>query len=200
MNFLAHLYLSGDNTDIQIGNFIGDSVKGLPEAGDFTPGILYGIQMHRHIDSFTDHHPMVKAMLPIFKPTFGRYAGVVLDIYYDHFLAIHWHHYHPKPLLKYTSEVYNVLELHSAILPDRVREFLPYMLRADWLSNYSNFEGLQKVFNGMTKRANFASNMDQAVDVLKKHYVETEQSFAAFFPELIKGVEDWKRLHPLALT
>jgi acyl carrier protein phosphodiesterase len=197
MNFLAHLYLSGENAEIQIGNFIGDSVKGLPEIGAFTPGILYGIQMHRFIDTFTDHHPMVKALLPTFKPTFGRYAGVVVDIYYDHFLALHWSNYHKLPLTTYTANVYSILELHSDLLPERVKEFLPYMLRADWLSNYANFEGLQKVFNGMMKRANFASNMDQAVHVLKEHYTETEDSFNLFFPELIAGVEEWKTQHPM---
>src|SRR5688572_23493915 len=92
MNFLAHLYLSGDFDELMIGNFMADFVKGKPSPS-IHPQIVKGIELHRQIDTYTDTHPIVKASKVRLQPTYRKYAGVIVDMYYDHFLAIHWQKY-----------------------------------------------------------------------------------------------------------
>lgn len=194
MNFLAHAYLSYDSPTLLIGNFIGDSVKG-HDYLNFEKGIQQGILLHRHIDQFTDHHPLVLQHFELLRKYFGKYAAVVSDIYFDHFLAFYWNEFSPVSLKEYSAFVYNTVEKYHNILPEKVHQFLPYMIKGNWLYNYANMEGMRQVFNGMTRRAHFPSNMEQAVEVLQLHYAEIEIIFRNYFPELEKEVKSWISIH-----
>lgn len=158
------------------------------------PAMRQGVQIHRSIDAFTDSHPLVKETSRTLSPDFGRYAPVVLDIYFDHFLAIGWQRYGKGDLNSFAQWVYRTLLTHYTLLPPRSRRILPWMVAQNWLAGYANLRDLQRVFNGMNRRASFASGMDKAVDVLLQHYNELEATFADFWPQLqlhLRHNESW---------
>ena len=184
MNFLAHLYLSGDHHDVIIGNFIADHVKG-SKFNSYSPGIQAGILLHRSIDHFTDNHPVVKESVERIRPEFRKYAGVVVDMYFDHFLSAGWHDWSVEPLSDFASRMFAILTASNGILPSRTKQMLPYMMNYDWLSGYGKFEGLNRAFNGMARRTPFYSNMESASEKLREDYNFYRDSFHLFFPELI---------------
>ncbi|PKO97610.1 MAG: DUF479 domain-containing protein [Bacteroidetes bacterium HGW-Bacteroidetes-9] len=184
MNFLAHLYLSGDNNDIIIGNFIADHVKG-SKTEKYNSGIRSGIILHRSIDYYTDNHQIVKEAVERIRPQFRKYAGVVVDMYFDHFLSKGWNRWSKEPLSDFTSRMYGIITSAGEILPPRTRQMIPYMIDYNWLENYGNFEGLDRALKGMARRTPFLSNMESAVEILKNDYAYYEQSFDNFFPDLI---------------
>jgi acyl carrier protein phosphodiesterase len=143
MNFLAHLYLSGDSKEIMIGNFIADGIKGKHPI-NYNAGIIEGIALHRKIDEFTDHHPVVALSKDRLRPRYAKYSSVIIDIFYDHYLACNWHKYSPTPLNEYASGVYKLMNDNLELMPPLVLKFLPYMVSGNWLFNYSNFEGIER--------------------------------------------------------
>ena len=188
MNFLAHIYLSGESDELKIGNFIGDFVKA-SDMEQYNEAINLGIRMHWAIDEFTDHHPVVQKSKERLRPKYGHYAGVIVDIYYDHFLARNWKEYHTEELRQYVDQQYKMLENHISILPKKVVHMLPFMIKHDWLYNYQYFEGIERVIHGMANRSSFNSKMEQSVVELKKYHKEFEMEFQEFFPELIAFCE-----------
>jgi acyl carrier protein phosphodiesterase len=188
MNFLAHLFLSGDSDDLLIGNFIADAVKG-KEYQRFSEGIIKGIKLHRKIDEFTDQHPIVHRSVERLRPEYSKYSTVIVDIFYDHFLAANWHHYSSTPLNTYARNVYKLITKNLDMMPARVHYFLPYMIQGNWLYNYSNMEGIENVLKGMSRRAKFVSHMEQSIHNLRKDYELYEYEFKLFFPDLIKFAE-----------
>jgi acyl carrier protein phosphodiesterase len=184
MNFLAHAYLSGDSEDLLIGNFIADAVKG-SAINNFSEGIKKGILLHRKIDTYTDSHPVVHESIVRLRPKYHKYAGVLVDIFFDHFLAKNWKEYSSIELKTFTAKVYTVMQNNYALLPHRSQELLPYMIKYDWLTNYAKLEGIQKVLSGMASRTSFVSHMDEAVADLKEHYQLFENEFRLFFPDLV---------------
>jgi len=185
MNFLAHLFLSGENREVIIGNFIADHVKG-NKIMTYSPGVRAGILLHRAIDQFTDNHPVVKLAVERLRPDFRKYAGVVVDMYFDHFLSKGWDSWSEEPLRSFTDRMYNIIIASTGILPPRTMHMIPYMMNHDWLGNYGNFEGLNRALTGMARRTPFHSNMETAADKLKEDYGYYEKSFSIFFPELIQ--------------
>lgn len=183
MNYLAHAYLSGDNEELLIGNFIADAVKG-KAMDNYSPEVRRGIVLHRAIDSFTDRHPLHKISRQRLHPKYSHYAGVMIDIYYDHFLAKNWLLYSSNDLQTYTAKVYALLEENAAILPERIKFMLQYMIPQNWLLNYANLEGIEKVFRGMANRAKFDSKMESGVEDLEASYESFQAEFTSFFPEL----------------
>ena len=183
MNFLAHIYLSGNNKDLIIGNFIADAIRG-NHYSEYSEGIIKGIKLHRKIDTFTDNHPIVEKSKSRVRKNFSKYSGVVIDIYYDHFLAKNWQNYSEIPLLDFTHQIYELLLREYDTLPELVHQFLPHMIAGNWLYNYGNLDGMDRVFQGMSRRAKFYSNMENAVDVLKEEYDFIKNDFELFFPEL----------------
>lgn len=184
MNFLAHIYLSGDKDLIKLGNFIADSVKG-NKTDQFKPGIQTGIQLHREIDTFTDAHPIHKASRRRLDPKYGHYKGVIIDIFYDHFLAKNWSSYHDQDLLSYSQDFYKLVDAHKKDLPERIEFMMQYMQPQNWLYNYQYFDGLQSVMNGMNRRTGGKSKMDESLVDLKAHYSDLEEDFTEFFENLI---------------
>jgi acyl carrier protein phosphodiesterase len=192
MNFLAHLYLSGDDPEVMVGNFIGDFVKGGNLRGRFRPGIAAGIELHRAIDDFTDAHPVVDRSKQRLRPELRHYSPVVADMFYDHFLAANWNRYHSVPLPLYAAGVYRLLETYHDILPESVMAILPYMVGGNWLVSYAHIEGIQRALNGMAARTPYESGMETATDLLRAHYDSFKEDFTEFFPELTRFVEEYR--------
>ncbi len=183
MNFLAHTHLSPDNDDIVFGSFIADAVKGKSYL-KYRQDIAVGILLHRSIDVFTDRHSLVKNSKSIVRSSFGKYSGIVVDIYYDHFLARNWELYHNDELSKFSTRVYFILAQRFLLLPTRVRRMLPFLIAQNWLSGYANLNDLQRVFNGMDRRTNYISGMEKAVKVLEENYELLYSDFKEFYAEL----------------
>lgn len=184
MNFLAHIYLSGGNPPIIIGNFIADSIRGKKYL-TYPTEIQRGILLHRHIDTFTDAHPIVRKSTKKLHKNYGHYSGVIVDIFYDHFLAKNWKDYCEKPLEIYVDEFYDLLGEYYGILPINVKRLMPYMIADNWLFNYSTLKGISRVLDGMNRRTKNKSKMNFAIIELEEHYKEFEAEFTAFFDELI---------------
>lgn len=183
MNFLAHIYLSGDNEELKIGNFIADSVKG-KQYLEYPPGIIDGIVLHRSIDTFTDTHPIVSRSVERLFERYGHYSRVIVDILYDHFLAANWKDYSDIPLKIYTEDFYKLLQDNFKILPKQVQNFLPYMVADNWLYNYRKIEGIEKILFQMNRRIKYRAKMHLAVEELREFYEEFEDEFNRFFEEL----------------
>lgn len=183
MNYLAHIYLSGEDEQLKIGNFIADSVKGSKFIG-FPEKVKNGIILHRAIDTFTDSHPVVKKSVHRLFPVYSHYSAVIIDILYDHFLAANWSEYSNVPLEKYVAEFYELLNENFEVLPKRVKHFLPYMIRDNWLLNYATIEGIGKILFQMDQRTKNRSQMQLATTELKLYYSEFEEEFRSFFTDL----------------
>ena len=189
MNFLAHLYLSFDNDQIAIGNFIADAVKGRQYL-NFEDQIQRGILIHREIDRYTDQHEIVKAGKRRLK-TYRHYSSVIMDIFYDHFLARDWSHYSNEPLEQFTKRHYDLMYRHIEILPNKAKHILSYMAPSDWLLNYKNLDGIEFALSGMSKRTAFDSKMDLAINDLKKDYELYHKEFRVFFLEVIEHIHSF---------
>jgi acyl carrier protein phosphodiesterase len=189
MNYLAHIYLSGDDEELMVGNFIADAVKG-KALNQYSNGIKNGITLHRLIDAYTDSHPLHKASRTKLHERYGHYSGVMIDIFYDHYLAKNWETYSNRTLKEYTEEVYATLNTFRDVLPERISYMLKYMVPQNWLLNYGNLDGIDKVLRGMANRAKFVSGMETGVEELKKYNIEFEDEFTQFFPELRQFVNE----------
>ena len=184
MNFLAHIYLSGDDEEITIGNFIADGIKG-KQYRKYPQQIQKGILLHRAIDSYTDSHHIVKQSTKRLHEKYSHYSGVIVDILYDHFLAKNWKDYHDMPLDEYVDEFYEILRNKFEVLPTRIQRMMPYMIGDNWLLSYATIPGISKILNQMNIRTKGVSKMNFAILELEEFYTEFEEEFTSFFAELI---------------
>lgn len=185
MNFLAHIYLSNENENIKIGNFIADAIKG--NKYKYLPAeIQKGIKLHREIDSFTDSNQIVRLSKRRLHERYNHYDGVIIDILYDHYLAKNWKNYSEIPLKDYTEGFYRILKENYELLPDKIKHLMPYMIKNNWLYNYRSLEGIERVLQGMNRRTKSKSQMHLAIEDLKLHYDDFEKDFTQFFEELIQ--------------
>lgn len=187
LNFLAHQYLSGSNADIKIGNFIADLIRG-KEKENFDKGIKEGIKLHREIDNFTDHHFLVKEAIELFKPTQGKYAPVIVDISFDHFLASNWENYHQQTLSDFAADFYQLMLDNFDLMPEKVQWIIPRMKTQNWFYEYQFLDGIQQAYEGISRRATFESNMAYAREGLEKNYEKLESIFKEFFEDIIQFV------------
>lgn len=183
MNFLAHLFLSENNTNIMIGNFIADHIKG-NQFSHFDEEIQQGILLHREIDTFTDAHPIVRKSKRRLHKRYGHYGGVIIDIFYDYFLAKNWIQYSEIPLALFTSAIYKLFQNKSSELPVKSQNFINYMIEYDILYNYQFKNGIAKVLNGMNQRTKGKSQMNLAIEDLELLQSELEDDFTLFFRDL----------------
>ena len=185
MNFLAHIYLSGNNEQITIGNFVADGIRGKKYI-HYTDEIQIGILLHRERDTFTDAHPIFRRSTKRLHKNYGHYSGVIVDILYDHFLAKNWSHYSEIPLKDYINTFYNSLVANIDTLPPRYKQMAPVMIEGNWLLSYATIEGIQSVLEGMNRRTKGRSKMNEATKELKEHYKNFEIDFTEFFKELME--------------
>lgn len=184
MNFLAHIYLSGDHKLITIGNFVADGVRG-NKYKLYPIEIQAGIQLHREIDTFTDAHPVFRKCTKRLHKGYSHYSGVIVDIFFDHFLAKNWKQYSDTPLGSFIDDFYKNLNAHLDILPPKFQRLTPIMIEGNWLLSYATIGGIQLVLNGMNKRTKGLSKMNEATKELKDFYEDFETDFTVFFAELI---------------
>ncbi|TCK69144.1 acyl carrier protein phosphodiesterase [Winogradskyella wandonensis] len=188
MNFLAHIYLSGENELLTIGNFAADGIRGR-RYKDYPKAMQVGILLHRFIDSYTDAHPNFRDSTRRLHKAYGHYSGVIVDIFYDHFLAKNWSDYNEQSLDAYIQNFYNSLKRHFEILPERFKKLVPFMINDNWLLSYATIEGIQKVLDGMNRRTKGRSNMNEATKELVEFYDAFENDFKLFFEELKQETE-----------
>jgi acyl carrier protein phosphodiesterase len=187
LNYLAHIYLSGANEEILVGNFIGDYVKGF-ELARYSETIRKGIMLHRHIDSFTDTNLIVKRSKARMVEKYRKYSGIIIDIVYDHFLVNTWSEYSNKPIEVFILQVHDILSRHVDVLPEGVRLFLPSFIKNNWIQKYSTIEGIEDVLHRMSSRTTLPEETEYAIRALREDYEKFESEFSAFFPSLISYV------------
>ena len=183
MNYLAHVYLSCDDEELLIGNFISDFIAN-KDREKFSNGIQKGILLHRKIDSFTDTHSEVFQANGLIRASQRKYAPVVTDIYFDHFLITNWTSYSDTKLSDFTNHVYGILDNNMEVYPDKLKAIVPLMIRDNFLLSCENEVRLRKTFERVAKRAKFPNHFYRAYDDLVEHYEELENHFKAFFPKL----------------
>ncbi len=193
MNYLMHYMLSGDDEDIIIGNYIADHIRGAATINALPNSIKKGILLHRVIDRYSDMHPAVKNSVSLLLPHLYHYAHVSVDIIYDHFLVKHWQKFCKKPLEQRMKEFYSLLEERFETLPIKSQKITRKLIDNDWFRMYETLEGMQKVFNGMSKRASFKSNMEYTVNYLKQYYNEFDKDFLLFTHDMVRFIKLHKR-------
>lgn len=189
MNYLAHLYLSGNDKKIITGNFIGDYVKGknyLKYPGKIREGIL----LHRQIDSFTDAHPCFREVKILLRPDFGLFSGIITDLLYDHLLAANWQSFANCTLREFTNKMHDVLQSHFIYLPERVQGFLPSLIRNRRLESYASPEGMRHTLETMSRYTSLPAHAPGAMDILEENPDFLLKNFNTFISEIIVFVKD----------
>jgi acyl carrier protein phosphodiesterase len=189
MNYLAHLYLAGNDQGLLLGGFIADAVKGR-QIETFEAAIIRGIRMHREIDSFTDSHALIGQGKTALRNRFSKFSGIVMDVFGDHFLARNWNRYSNHSLNEYCEHVYAILHEQKDMMPEKSRYTLHYMSMQNWLSNYQHIEGVKRALTGLARRSTFVSGMETAHKELERNYMFYEELFSLFLPELIAYVDN----------
>jgi acyl carrier protein phosphodiesterase len=189
MNFLAHTYLSGCKEEIIVGNFMGDYVKGrnyvhLPEL------VRKGILIHRDIDTYTDAHPITRRSRLRLVERYHKYAGVIVDIFYDHFLASRWEDYCGIPLEEYVDRTYDLLKRNYKSLPQGIKVWFPTFLENNWMLAYKTVDGIELVLDRMSANTSLPDHTAFAIKRMRDRYEEFERDFQEFFPGIIDFIEE----------
>ncbi len=185
MNFLAHVYLAGGSDHAIVGSLMGDFVKG-PLSGRYGTEITRALTLHRRIDAYTDAHHVVRESRHRVSPARRRFAGVLVDMFYDHFLARHWDEYNHVPLQRFTARIYAVLREHHALLPERLQDIAPGMAAADWLGSYRHVEAVGLALDRMGQRLKRGNALLCSAEELLAHYEAFDADFRAFFPDVVR--------------
>lgn len=199
MNFLAHIYLSGNNEEILVGNFIGDAVKGR-DFSRFPNLVRKGLSLHRFIDSFTDTHPVVHKSKFLLSSRYHKYAGIVVDILYDYFLSNAWSTYSNEPIREFIYRNNDILFQHSYEFPKEVKRLFPFFILNNWLETYTTLEGIGKVLSRMARYTTLPNESDFAIQIVKDHFEELNDHFQTFFPEIIDAVSERYDIHFSVIT
>jgi acyl carrier protein phosphodiesterase len=186
MNYLAHIYLARQSDAAMVGAMLGDFVKANDVDG-YPPEIAREITLHRHVDSYTDSHPAVLASKALFGEGRRRYAGIALDVFYDHELSRHWADVCDVPRETLIARFYGALRAHETLLPPRLREMLPYLIGQDWLGGYATFAGVETTIQRVSRRLSRNGDLlRDSVQDLVRHRDALAAGFTQFLPELIQ--------------
>lgn len=192
MNYLAHAYLADTTDRFLIGNLIADFVKGSADKR-YDSDIAAGIVFHRKIDAFADSHPVTAASRRLFAPERRRTAGIVMDICYDHFLAKNWQRYAEIELAAFVVRVYDLLQSHLDLLPERFQQVFPRMRRQNWLTSYGSLKGVELALTRMSGRLSGNIRLDDAMADIMTNYGYLEDNFFVFFPDLIEFARNYRQ-------
>lgn len=186
MNYLAHIHLSDNSEENMLGNFLGDFVsKSLED--EFVYSIKQGILMHKKLDTFTDSHPNFSNSRERISSANRRLAGVLIDIFYDHFLAKNWSDYSSVSLEEYADNFYKILKKYSYCLPDKLTRRMPFMIEENWLLSYRDISGIQVAVDRISKRfSNTRHPLVNPIDELINNYEGLQNDFKCFYPEAIQ--------------
>lgn len=189
MNLLAHAYFADGDADRIVGQFCGDFVRG-SDLSAYSPGIQRGIRMHRLIDAFTDRHPAVLGVRPLFKPPLRRLAGVITDVVYDHCLALRWADYSQHDLEEYIVTVNSALLEHKVLVPDQMQSFIEFIIKNQVLKANQHFSGVELTLQRLAKRSKVFAALEHSPVVAEKNMRALQQSFDEFFPQLCRYVDE----------
>jgi acyl carrier protein phosphodiesterase len=198
MNWLAHIFLAAPTVESRLGNLLGDLVKGAART-ELNPELQQGIACHTAIDCFTDRHPIVAQSKVRITPPQRRFAGVIIDVLYDHLLIKNWEVYSEIPIDDFVEEVYTSFAAYSAI-PMTTKDQIDRMIRDDLLRSYRDLAGveaaLQRISRRLERRMGRTFTLELAMPDIVEHYVALDRDFQTFFPELQAYVKDIS--HPLS--
>jgi acyl carrier protein phosphodiesterase len=190
VNFLAHVFLARQSDDAMIGALLGDFAK-VNDMERFGDEIVREIRIHRRIDSFTDSHPLTTDAKSLFRGETRRFAGIALDVFYDHVLAKQWQQYSAMPLEEFTQRFYRALLARRQLLPERAAFVASLMIEHDWLGSYRDFESVRIAVTRMSGRLSRNGDMlRDSIHDLEQHYDELSRGFQLFFPELVAFADE----------
>ena len=182
MNYLVHLYLAGADPELQLGGLMGDFVKG-PLDTRHPPGIVAGLRLHRRIDSLAAISPHCRASRQRLHPRFGHTRAVLVDIFYDHFLAAHWHEFHPQPLATFAADIYRLLATYSDLLPPGLAHIAPRMAEHDWLTSYRERSVVNIALQRISMRLSRPTALGDGGSELERCGEELLRDFRGFIAE-----------------
>ena len=184
MNYLAHLYLSDGTDESLLGSLLGDFVKG-DDYTTYSAGIGQAILIHRRIDAYGNAHPIYRRSKARLDASFRHTKGILIDLFYDHFLARDWDSYADESLADFTRQVYVILNAHKQILPSRLQAILPRMTADDWLKSYREMANIERALEGLSIRLGRENRLHRGVEELLVNYAGLEVDFRDFFPQLV---------------
>ena len=187
MNYLAHAWLARHSDDAILGAILGDFVFGQSGLREWPVAVRTEIVRHRRIDQYTDAHPAVVGARALFDAAgLRRYAGIVLDVYFDHCLARDWLRWNEAPLGAFTARVYRVLHERRDVLPPRLRALAPRMAAHDWLGSYADRARVDHAVRGIaTRLSRNGERLVACLEVLREREAGVGAAFEAFFPDLV---------------
>ncbi len=189
MNFLAHIYLSGDNEEIRFGNFIGDWIKG-KKYQKYPEDIKKGILLHREIDSYTDSHPIVHQSIVRMRPAYRKYAGVAVDILYDHFLAVNWELYSDISLEDYVKVFHSYVLNNLDMLPKKSKRFAFPFIRKKRLLCYGDLDCFEDVLEKMAIYTSMPNKAKEAMKIIREDYELFNDEFLLFFKDIREHLKE----------
>lgn len=190
MNFLAHAFLAGDAPALIVGGVVGDWIKG-PLPGVLPDDLAKGVALHRAIDAFAETHPAFCRSRARMSPERRRYAGVLVDIFYDHLLARDWALLQRETLGSYCAEVYRQIAGRLDEIPESARYALELMAREDWLQSYRDLDGIADVLARMARRARRPNPLEGGEQEFLADASGFGDDFQAWFPDAKRFVEQW---------
>lgn len=194
MNWLAHLFLSEPDVEMRLGNLLADIVKGT-ERQKLNSQIQRGIKCHQIIDQFTDNHLIFQRSKQRLNPDYRRFSGVIVDVFYDHYLAKNWGNYTNIGLNDFTNEIYTSFQNYPGQIPYIVRQLITRVAAEDWLGSYQQISGVEntliRISRRLTRRTNKHFMLHLSISELINYYNEFEQDFLDFFPDLVLHLKNY---------
>ena len=187
MNYLAHLYLSSSTDESLVGSLLGDFVKG-DGYNQYSTGIRRAILIHRRVDAYSNAHPVYRRSKRRIHSSYRHTKGILVDLFYDHFLARKWDQYAAGPLPEFTRRVYSALKAHLDILPPRLQSIIPRTAADDWLLAYGDITNIGHALAGLSRRLSRENELHRGLNELRANYADLEGDFQAFFPQLVEYV------------
>lgn len=188
MNHFAHLYLAQPTLESRIGNLLGDFARGV-DAQTLPIPVQHGLANHRAVDAFTDRHPLVRQAKALFSPRRRRFAGVALDVLFDHYLIRHWTQFAQEDRASFTQSVYRDLRCGRDLMPPPMQQVTASIVEHDWFGSYASLDGIGYALDRVALRIRFPNRFDGIVDEIRVLDDELESLFLAFFPELLAHVQ-----------
>lgn len=188
MNFLAHFHLARPSDASRTGALLGDFIRGPREAllETYPEDLVDGIMLHREIDAFTDSHPVFLKTKMLLAPQRRRFAGIIIDVFFDHFLAQNWADYSDQPLPGFIQDIYEILERRNKWMTPKLNELIPRMKSENWLGTYGTIDGLAITFRRISRRREFLKVLIGAEEDLTAHYHSMGRAFRDFYPEALE--------------
>ncbi len=189
MNYLAHLYFAEDTPESRVGNLLTDFVRGPVEGQPFDAAIIRGMRSHAAVDRYTDGHEVVRESKALINRPRRRFAGIIVDVCYDHFLARNWTVFSDEPISAFIDRTYDSFSAYRGDLPPMMSAAIRHMVRHDWLHGYQEVSGIGRALDGLSRRIRRPNTLAGSVEELEANYEEMEDHFMRFFPDLVRHMQ-----------